>query len=229
MQFNGIPFNIYKDIMLSKINDITVNNYNNNSLCSQFNLPSSQSIVSQLGFKTENSVNDFLNTIQGVNNLKFETYKINNHQVDILFCYKNRIFYFESKINMNMDTEKCIISKNKLCNIELFLKQKYRGKKVTCKFLNMWEHTSDCMDYLKFPIKKHDVYGYFDFFKIFGIQVPKNEFNRLFNDVKQILNNITVSNNYTNNYYDTHVDRYKHLSLTRQHTLLKRKYDEMNV
>ena len=68
------------------------------------------------------------------------------------------------------------------------------------------------------------VYGYFDFFKIFGIQVPKNDFNNLFNVVKQKLNNLSASQDYTN--MNTNVDKYKHLSLTRQHTLLKRKYDE---
>ena len=224
MAFNEVAFNIYKNILIHKIDEIIINSNNNFSICSQFQLPSSQSIVSQLGFKTENAINDFLNTLQGVTNLKFNTYRINNHQIDILFCHKNRIYYFESKINMNMDTEKSSKSKDKLNNIEIYLKQNYPGKKITCKFLNMWEHTSKNMDYLKNSIKKQDVYGYFDFFKIFGIQVPKNEYNNLFNVVKQKLNNLSASQN--NTIINTNVDKYKHLSLTRQHTLLKRKYDE---
>ena len=216
-----MAFNIYKNILFNKVNEIT-NNTDNTSICSQLELPSSQSIVSQLGFKTENAINEFINTQNNTVNLKVKHSIISNHQIDVLFQYKNKIYYFECKNNMNMDTEKSLKSIEKIKNVETFLRKTYPGKKITCKFLNMWKHSADDITNLKNCIHKKDIFGYFSFFKIFGIQVSKRDFSQLFRNVKSQLN---PGQNIENKEINNHISNYKHISLQRRHTLLKRKYD----
>ena len=141
--------------------------------------------------------------------------KIGSHQVDVLFEYKNTIYYFESKNNMKLDTEKSIKSKDKLIYIRKFLKRKYKSKKIICKFVNMWVYNSDNMDYIKSPIHKSDIYGYVDFFHIFDINVSKREYNKLLSSIKKILNPIQKDPN--------NINKYKYLSLKRKYSLLEAK------
>ena len=64
----------YSILLLRNVNTIKYKFKNKNqSVCQILNLPSSQSVVSQLGFITENSVNEY---IQTYSNIKILIYAI---------------------------------------------------------------------------------------------------------------------------------------------------------
>lgn len=217
-----MTFLIYKNILCNNINFITNNKNNNTSLCSRLELPSSQSIVSQLGFKTENSINEYVNTHSDVTNLRMMYPKIGNHQVDVLFKYKKTIYYFESKNNLDMDSEKSIKSNEKIRNIKKFLKKEFRGYRIVCKYLNMWIHGSNQMNRLKGRINVKDVFGYSGFFRIFGVHVTKSEFNKLQSCVKKQLHGMNFEHMCEAEDTNT-VNKYKYMSLQRKYNLLENK------
>jgi hypothetical protein len=210
-----MTYQIYQSLLHQNVLLINLNIKSSHSICAQLNLPSSQSCVSQLGFKTENTINQYINTYKNIKNMKNIYYKIGPHQIDIIFEYQNVIYYFESKNNMKLDTEKSIKSKDKLIFIEKYLKQKYKSKIIICKFLNMWISNSDTMNYIKKPIIKSNIYGYSDFFSIFNINVSQKEYNKLILNIKKILNPIPIILHDTN-----YINKYKYLSLKRKYSLL---------
>lgn len=217
-----MTFLIYKNILCNKVDTIYNKKNNSSSICNKLNLPSSQSVLSQLGFKTEQAINEFVNTQSGVTNLKFLYPQIGPHQIDVLFEYKNTVYYFESKNNMQLDTEKSLKSIEKIRSINKYLRRTYRGKRIICKFINMWEYSSDNMTYLKRTIRKKDIYGYSDFFRIFKIDVSKREFQNLIKITADKLITPDISNN------DDTINKYKHMSLKRKYNLLEKKFNTMD-
>jgi len=214
-----MTYKTYGTILNNNVIKIDLHTKSSNSVCSQLDLPSSQSRLSQLGFKTEKTINQYINTHNHIIDMKNIHSKIGSHQVDVIFESNNIIYYFESKNNMKLDTEKSIKSKDKLIYIRKFLKQKYKSKIIICKFLNMWTYNSDNMNYIKSPINKSDVYGYVDFFNIFDINVSKREYNKLLSSIKKILNPIQKEKE--EDIYN--INKYKYLSLKRKYSLLEAK------
>lgn len=219
-----MTFLIYQNILCNNINSITINHSSSNSnssLSSRLELPSSQSIASQLGFKTENSINEYINTHSGISNLKQMYPKIGKHQVDVLFKFHNTIYYFESKNNLNLDTEKTIRSNEKIKNIKKYLTKEFSSYRVVCKYLNMWIYGSNNLIFKSGRMNKKDIYGYSDFFNIFGVKVTKNEFSKLQKRVKKQIHCINFED--INESDNNSVNRYKYLSLQRKYDLLEQK------
>jgi len=218
----------YSIILVRNVNTIKYKFKNKNqSVCQILNLPSSQSVVSQLGFITEKSVNEYIQTYSNINYLKNSYLNILNHQIDILFEYNNIVYYFECKNNIELDTEKSIKCKQKLQTIYNFLKKEFKNKEICCKILCMWTNTSlNNNSYIKNPLNINDIYGYNDFFNIFNISANNNQFRFLNTKLRiKLLKNIKTNEIPTSP--KKNISNYKFISLQRKHQLLKRKYNEI--
>ncbi|MFW6281229.1 MAG: hypothetical protein ACOC1O_00315 [bacterium] len=110
---------------------------------------------------------------------------IEGSQVDILFSFRNIKYYFESKNNLNIDTEKSIATKNKLLKIISFLENE--NENVVGKILNNRYSTSKHSKNFKLPILEEDIYGYSDLFSIFEVKVSEEQWNDFFKTVGQYI------------------------------------------
>ena len=225
-----MTYNDYTKILLHNTDSIKYKIKNKKqSVCQLLNLPSSQSIVSQLGFITENSINEYIKKYTNSTYLKNKYQQIKNHQIDILFEYNNIIYYFECKNNIELDTEKSIKCKEKLQNVQIFLKDKFQNKEICCKILCMWlNNTSNYNTIIKSPITNNDIYYYNDFFNIFNINVTKKQFDFFNRKLRVKLLNNMKENKIVNQTISNNISKYKYLSLERKHQLLKRKYSHIS-
>jgi len=100
---------------------------------------------------------------------------LGGHQIDLLFEYEDTKYYFEIKNNVNLDTEKSIA--------------------VVKKITDMWKYAdiSACLSFRKAtneefsrfskPILQPYIYGYNDFFDIFGDYLPEADFNEIIEEI----------------------------------------------
>lgn len=138
-----------------------------------------QSVNIKMGHVLERSWKKFVSSIEGVfvENLNM----IEGSQVDILFDYNETKYYFESKNNLNIDTEKTIATKNKVEKIKDFLSKE--NDSVVAKILMNRYSSNETAKFYKHPIAKNDIYGYSQFFDIFGIVVTKEDWEDFFLEV----------------------------------------------
>jgi len=107
------------------------------------------------------------------------------YQVDILFEKNKKIYYFESKLSLQFDSEKRIKIINKLKDIENILKKHYKDKEVICKILTSRYITSTEVKYSK--IDKNLIYGYGDFFNLFDRKISENEWQKMFDKLSSVI------------------------------------------
>ena len=205
-------FNLFKNILIKNIETIKYTiPKETGSLLELLNLPSSQSTVIKIGNIIEKSINEFIENFNGVTNLKnIHGDMINFRQIDTLFKYKKKVYYFEIKSNMNMDTEKSLQCKHKIEIVNTFLKKHYKNFDVISKFLSVRYPNAEEVKYFKNPIEKHMIYGYADFFKLFNIKVNNKMWENMFkkiqaildinmNNEEKVVNNKLVNNELVNN------------------------------
>ena len=151
------------------------------SLIELLHLPRTQSLMSKLGFAMERAFNKCLRRIDGLVVLQSShDIAIYGHQLDLLFKYKNVIYYFELKANLNLDTEKTIAVKKKIIKVEQMLKKQYPEKAVVSAVLSA-RYASKCdVGFMKLPLHTSDVYGYGEFFRIFSNEVTEQRWKLLF-------------------------------------------------
>lgn len=150
-----------------------------------------QSINIKIGYVIERSLKKFISCIEGV--VIDSVSMILGSQVDILFDYNGTKYYFESKNNLNIDTEKTTATKNKVEKIKDFLLKE--NDNVVAKILNNRYSSNETAKFYKYPITKDDIYGYSQFFNIFGIEVTKEDWEDFFLEVgTYIYNNILKDN-----------------------------------
>ena len=158
----------------------------NGSFCELLKFPnlSKQSVSIKMGNVLEKIYNKFLNSFDGVENLKPVNKNISSHQIDLLFKKEDTIYYFESKLNLNLDTEKSKATINKVKTIESYLTKKYPNNKIVAKLLSSRFDKSENVKFIKEKyIKKSDVFGYSDFFKLFDIMIRIKEWEDLFSEI----------------------------------------------
>lgn len=149
---------------------------------------SKQSISIKMGNILENSYNKFIDENEIAKSIKNVEKDNINHQIDIMFLYNNNLYYFESKINLNLDTEKSKATIYKIKKIEEYLTKKYSKYNIICKLLSSRYDTSSNVKHTKKQyIDYCDVYGYSDFFKIFGVEVTKEQWENFFNEVGELI------------------------------------------
>lgn len=137
-----------------------------------------QSINIKMGNVLERSWNVFLDNITDV--IKIDKGMEYGSQIDVMFSYKDTVFYFESKNNVNLDTEKTIATKEKIVRIEYLLEKDYPDKIIISKVLSNRNSRTEMVNFYKKPFTQNDFYGYSDFFDIFSIDVSKKDWETFF-------------------------------------------------
>ena len=185
-------FDKFKKIIQSNIDYYIINNkyekkssgcFNELLNKDRANVISEQSVNIKMGNVLEKSFKDFLIETDQV--LVDERSKINHVQIDLLFLYKDIIYYFEVKNNINLDTEKSKTTLNKIKKIEDFLKKESPKKQVVSKILNSRYSGYDVeiLNFIKKPLSIDDIYGYQKFFEIFDISVKQEEWESFFGQI----------------------------------------------
>lgn len=141
---------------------------------------STQSVSIRLGNIMEKVYNDFI-LLCGIKDLRAANPRNQvGHQLDLLFECNDIIYYFESKLMGNLDTEKSKVTMDKIWNVERYLKSKYPNNKIVAKMLcGRFARRADVFG-VKLPVSPEHIYGYAEFFELFGIQVSKEEWNDFF-------------------------------------------------
>lgn len=97
--------------------------------------------------------------------------------VDIWFTYKERMYYFEAKTNLDLDSEKSKATDLKVVDISIWMKMNYPEYEVISGILSCWWTKEAGL-----PVKVKDVYFMEDIFKILEIDVSKDEYYEIMKD-----------------------------------------------
>ncbi len=178
---------VYKDIIEHKVNEKSIGEKGSfKELLFGVGF-SEQSVSIKMGHVQERSFSTFIKNIDGV---ELDQRMILNHQIDLLFDYKGKKYYFESKNNMNLDTKKSAKEKEVLISVKKFLIEEVGNENlVEAKFLNSRYDTTENISFFTRPIEKKDVIGYSDFFKIFDIDISREQWETFYLEVGRFLIN----------------------------------------
>lgn len=105
---------------------------------------------------------------------------VSSHQIDIIFRNNDTIYYFESKNNLNLDTEKSIATFNKIKAVESGLREIYKNETIVCKILSNRYFDAESAKLYKKPINKNILIGYGEMFDILGEHVTEEEWEKFF-------------------------------------------------
>ena len=97
-------------------------------------------------------------------------------EMDIYFEYNDVNYYFECKTNLNLDSEKSKATDKKVGDIFDYLR-KTETKPVDGGVLSCWYEKEN-----KLPIKVKNVFYMKDFFRIFNLDISKDEYYNIFLD-----------------------------------------------
>jgi hypothetical protein len=195
-----------KDILLTEQNIISlsknenlVEDFNIKKLLKNNNISQSQSI--RFGIVFQNFLKDIakecgahvikqnlFSTLSFVQNGLKSSHKTKGKKdADILFVYKNVLYYFESKVNLNLDSEKSKETNKKVENLRKLFKnsnsiegQEYVDIKhgiVTC-----WYKKEKHL-----PVKVNDIYFIHNYFNIFDINCTEEEYYSIFEEFGKLI------------------------------------------
>ena len=187
----GMKFEYFKDRVNYQIDNYLIpgmkeiKEKGNGSFC-ELTMPnfrfSLQSFNIRIGTLMEKVYNDFVSKFAINLKEKCDLKKIKSKQIDILFEKDNLIYYFESKTNVNLDTEKSKATYNKIKMIHKLLSEKFQSCKlqsfVLCSRFDRTEKYNKYVktDYLPLSMIK----GYADFFELFDTIVTTEEWEGFF-------------------------------------------------
>jgi len=179
-----MSFKRYKEIVYRNVDNYILNNQTKKTengsfselLFSSFSM---QSINIKFGHVVEKSWNEYIFGISGTE--LDDRNIIDGSQVDILFSYNNIKYYFESKNNINIDTEKSIATINKVKKIEAFLLKE--NNEVVAKILSNRYSNSDTIKHFKKSISREDIFGYSQLFSVFNVDVTIKEWEDFYREV----------------------------------------------
>jgi hypothetical protein len=162
-----------------QVNNIKLkDNDNSGKLVDNFNLSQGQYI--SLGSCYEKQLREILKELEKrkvVNikvlnieyvNVKDEKGEWKTKQVDLAFMLNGNIYYFEVKMNLNLDTEKNKATFNKVNDVVGALKQMYPDTNVYGNVLSSWY----CEDDIKKSNTKN-IYFIKDLFNLIGVELHK--------------------------------------------------------
>jgi hypothetical protein len=147
-----------------------------------FPMTSAQSIAIKMGNVLERALQAFIRSnAKDLTAIEKDNIK---HQLDALFSSEDgTVYYFEIKANLNLDTEKSKEVAKKVAEIEAYLKSVY-GEKVISRALSCRYNTAINVKNVKRAyLNETNVFGYADFFKIFGVEVSIEEWENFFKKV----------------------------------------------
>ena len=117
------------------------------------------------------------------------------HEIDLCFQNERKIYYFELKANIDLDTEKLPATCIKVQNVHKYLETKFPGFEIISGVLN-WSvfDKEDCIKnktnkskLKKFNSRETKVIFFNDFCKIIDINFSKEEFYSFFREVGDLL------------------------------------------
>lgn len=97
--------------------------------------------------------------------------------VDIWFKYDNKIYYFEVKTNLDLDSEKSKATDSKVDAISSWMKSNYKDCDVVSGVLSCW-YTKET----GLPVKVKNVFYMGDLFKILDIRLSSDEYYSIMKD-----------------------------------------------
>ncbi len=138
-------------------------------------IPSAQSFCIKLGNTIEKCFNEYI-VRMGVEIISDTM--LDNRQADLYFEYNDDLYYFESKNNVNLDSEKSPAVSGKIFQMEkeVDIVGCLSFRAATKKELSKWA-SGKLVSYL---------YGYNDFFEIFEDKLEKNEYNEILNCIGNV-------------------------------------------
>lgn len=103
--------------------------------------------------------------------------------VDIWFKLNNKMYYFEAKTNLDLDSEKSKATDLKVEAISSWMKVKYPEYEVVSGVLSCW-YTKE----IGLPVKVKNVFYMEDLFRLLDIDFSKNQYYDLMKDFGKSLN-----------------------------------------
>lgn len=107
----------------------------------------------------------------------------NKKDLDICFIKGDTIFYFESKLNLNLDSEKLKATDNKILQITEYLKKENKEMKVFSGLVTSWFEREEGMSITT----KTNLLFMKDFLEILNIETTKEEYYGLMSDFGQMI------------------------------------------
>lgn len=95
--------------------------------------------------------------------------------LDICFIKDDIIYYFESKLNLNLDSEKSKATDKKITEITDYLKEQNSEKSIFSALITCWWEKEEGM----YITTKTNLLFMRDFFEILDIEVTKEEYYKL--------------------------------------------------
>jgi hypothetical protein len=173
-------------VLMSKINNV---DYNVKRLLNNNNLTQSQSI--KFGKVFEGFIKDIVKTQGGelINEEYVDVYEIGTKtnkgkkDLDICFIKGDTIYYFESKMNLNLDSEKSKVTDEKISQITNYLVKQNKGMNVVSGLITSWYEREEGMS-----IKtKTNLFFMKDFLQIVGVDMGKNEYYEMMSDFGKLI------------------------------------------
>lgn len=103
--------------------------------------------------------------------------------LDICFIKENTIFYFESKLNLNLDSEKSKATDDKISGITEYLILENKKKDIFSGLITCWWEKEEGMSITT----KTNLLFMKDFLEILGIKTTKEEYYTLMSDFGKMI------------------------------------------
>jgi hypothetical protein len=98
-------------------------------------------------------------------------------EADLLFKFNNTLYYFEAKTNLNLDSEKCIATDNKISDITNYLnnnKSEFECDNVVSGCITCWYETNKELN----NKLKTKIFFMKDFFELINYKVTQIDYNK---------------------------------------------------
>jgi hypothetical protein len=103
--------------------------------------------------------------------------------VDIWFKLDNKMYYFEAKTSLDLDSEKSKATDSKVLDISNWMKDNYSDCEVISGVLSCWFKKEQGL-----PVKVKNVFYMEDFFKILNIEIDSVEYYSMMSDFGKLIN-----------------------------------------
>ena len=179
---------IINESNISYLSDIGGDSFNIKKLLG-VNLTQSQAI--KFGNMFQNMIKDIIKSAGGeVLSQQFaDVYGVGDSKsnkgqkdVDIWFTLNNKMYYFEAKTNLDLDSEKSKATDNKVRAIAEWMKSNYPNYEIISGVLSCW-YTKE----FGLSVKVKDVFYIEDLFKILNIECSGDEYYQIMRDLGKSL------------------------------------------
>jgi hypothetical protein len=189
MKITNFKSTLISDVNIKKMNEVAKKtNYNIKRLLDNETLTQSQCI--KFGNIFEQALNEFLKSnnigLNLINTKLVKTGKLKKSiQIDLIFELNNKLYYFELKTNLNLDSEKSKATNDKLDILsEHFNLDLSKYSEINVNILSCWWEKEKGMD-----IKTNkNLYFMSDFFELISCNTNKDEYYNIMKEFGRQIN-----------------------------------------